>query len=101
MTDSAAALPEAIECPLCLGKGELSRTEVLERQGIKDYARVAQLSAEEAIRLVMKKEKDAEQARWAKFDAELARQLAEAVGAGGRGVGVAAALDPRLAPPRP
>jgi len=100
MTDSAAALPEAIECPLCLGKGELSRTEVLERQGIKDYARVAQLSAEEAIRLVMKKEKDAEQAR-AKFDAELARQLAEAVGAGGRGVGVAAALDPRLAPPRP
>jgi hypothetical protein len=28
-------MPEAIECPLCLGKGELSRTEVLERLGMK------------------------------------------------------------------
>jgi DNA repair exonuclease SbcCD ATPase subunit len=80
MTDSTATLPEAIECPLCLGKGELSRTEVLERLGMKDYARVAQLSAEEAIRLVLKKEKDAEQARWAKFDAELARRVAEVTG---------------------
>jgi hypothetical protein len=73
-------MPEAIECPLCLGKGELSRTEVLERLGMKDFARVAQLSAEEAIRLIMKKEKDAEQARWAKFDAELARRVAEVTG---------------------
>jgi hypothetical protein len=80
MTDSTAALPEAIECPLCLGKGMLSRTEVLERLGMKDFARVAQLSAEEAIRLVLKKEKDAEQARWAKFDAELARRVAEVTG---------------------
>ena len=80
MTDSAAFLPEAIECPLCLGKGELSRTEVLERLGMKDFARVAQVSAEEAIRLVLKKEKDGEQARWAKFDAELARRAAEAAG---------------------
>jgi hypothetical protein len=80
MTDATVQLPEAIECPLCLGKGELSRTEVLERLGMKDFARVAQLSAEEAIRLVLKKEKDAEQARWAKFDAELARRLAEVTG---------------------
>jgi hypothetical protein len=80
MTDSTPALPAAIECPLCLGKGELSRTEVLERLGMKDFARVAQLSAEEAIRLVLKKEKDAEQARWAKFDAELARRVAEVTG---------------------
>src|ERR1035441_7013670 len=80
MTDSTPALPEAIECPLCLGKGELSRTEVLERLGMKDFARVAQLSAEEAIRLILKKEKDAEQARWAKFDAELARRVAEVAG---------------------
>jgi len=80
MTDSKAALPGAIECPLCLGKGELSRTEVLERLGMKDFARVAQLSAEEAIRLFTAKEKDAEQARWAKFDAELARRTAEATG---------------------
>ena len=77
MADSTAALPEAIECPLCLGKGELSRTEVLEGLGMRDFARVAQLSAEEAIRLILKKEKDAEQSRWAKFDAELARRLAE------------------------
>jgi hypothetical protein len=80
MTDSTAALPETIECPLCLGKGELSRTDVLERLGMKDFARVAQLSAEEAIRLLLSKEKDAEQARWAKFDAELARRLAEVAG---------------------
>ena len=80
MTDTAAALPEAIECPLCLGKGELSRTAVLGRLGMRDFARVAQLSAEEAIRLIMKKEKDAEQARWAKFDAELARRVAEVTG---------------------
>ena len=80
MADTAIQLPEIIECPLCLGKGELSRTEVLERLGMKDFARVAQLSAEEAIRLVLKKEKDGEQARWAKFDAELARRLAEVTG---------------------
>ncbi len=80
MTDSTAAMPEAIECPLCLGKGELSRTEVLERLGMKDFARVAQLSAEEAIRLVLKKEKDGEQARWAKFEAELAKRVAEVTG---------------------
>jgi DNA repair exonuclease SbcCD ATPase subunit len=78
MTDSTAALPEAIECPLCLGKGELSRTEVLERLGMKDFARVAQLSAEEAIRLILKKEKDAEQARLAKFEVELTKRLAAA-----------------------
>jgi hypothetical protein len=41
---------------------------------------VAQLSAEEAIRLVLAKEKDAEHARWAKFDAELARRVAEVTG---------------------
>src|ERR1035437_743173 len=80
MTDSIAVLPEVIECPLCLGKGELSRTEVLERLGMKDFARVAQLSAEEAIRLLTVREKDAEQARWAKFDAELARRVAEVTG---------------------
>jgi len=78
MTDSTAVLPEAIECPLCLGKGELSRTEVLEGLGMKDFARVAQLSAEEAIRLILKKEKDAEQARWAKFEVELTKRLAAA-----------------------
>ena len=33
MPESTTAFPENIECPLCLGKGELSRTEVLERLG--------------------------------------------------------------------
>jgi len=70
-------MPDTIECPLCLGKGELGRTEMMERLGMRDYAHVAQLSAEEAIRLIMKKERDAEQARWLKFDAELSRRLAE------------------------
>ncbi len=37
--------PEGIECPLCLGEGKLKRTEVLDRLGVKDFARVAQLSA--------------------------------------------------------
>jgi DNA repair exonuclease SbcCD ATPase subunit len=78
MTDSKADLPETIECPLCLGKGKLSRAEVLERLGMKDFARVAQISAEEAIRLLLAKEKQAEQARWGKFDTELARRVAEA-----------------------
>jgi hypothetical protein len=43
---------ENIECPLCLGEGTLKRTEVLDRLGVKDFARVAQLSAEEAFRLL-------------------------------------------------
>jgi myosin heavy subunit len=70
-------LPETIECPLCLGRGELSRAEVLERLGMKDFARVAQLSAEEAIRLLLKTEKESEQTRWAKFEVELTERLAE------------------------
>jgi hypothetical protein len=43
---------ETIECPLCSGAGELSRAEILDRLGAKDFARVAQLSAEEAFRLL-------------------------------------------------
>ena len=80
MTDSTPALPEAIECPLCLGNGELSRTEVLERLGMIYFARVAQLSAEEAFRLLTVREKDGEQARWAKFEVELTKRLAEVTG---------------------
>ncbi len=77
MADAAPALPELIECPLCIGKGRLSRAEVLERLGMKDFTRVAQLSAEEAIRLIVKKEKESEQARWAKFDAEVTKRVVE------------------------
>ncbi|MGD1080890.1 MAG: hypothetical protein ABR881_21430 [Candidatus Sulfotelmatobacter sp.] len=43
---------DAIECPLCLGEGKLRRTEVLDRLGVKDIARIAQLSAEEAFRIL-------------------------------------------------
>ena len=49
---------DAIECPLCLGEGKLKRTEVLDRLGVKDFARVAQLSAEEAFRLLLEKHKE-------------------------------------------
>ena len=48
MSDS---MRETMECPLCLGAGNLKRTEVLERLGMKDFARIAQISAEEAIQL--------------------------------------------------
>src|ERR1022692_3890528 len=44
---------------------------------MKDFARVAQLSAEEAIRILLKTEKESEQARWAKFEVELTKRLAE------------------------
>jgi hypothetical protein len=80
MTDSNTSLPETIDCPLCLGRGRLSRTEVLERLGMKDHARVAQLSAEEAVRLLVARDKDTEQSRWARFESELARRSAEAAG---------------------
>jgi hypothetical protein len=68
--------PETIECPLCLGQGQMTRAEVLERLGMKDFARVAQLSAEEAIRLLLKIENEAEQGRWAKFELELTKRIA-------------------------
>lgn len=68
---------EAIECPLCLGEGTLKRTEVLDRLGVKDFARVAQLSAEEAFRLLLGKHKDDQQSVWLRFEAELAKRMAE------------------------
>jgi hypothetical protein len=55
MTPESSIVNENIECPLCLGEGNLKRTEVLDRLGVKDFARVAQLSAEEAFRLLNKK----------------------------------------------
>jgi hypothetical protein len=68
---------ETIECPLCLGAGQLARAEILDRLGVKDFARVAQLSAEEAIRLLMSKHQQDEQSGWARFEAELAKRTAE------------------------
>jgi hypothetical protein len=74
MTTEPSVVTETIECPLCLGEGHLKRTEVLDRLGVRDFARVAQLSAEEAFRLLLSKHKQDEQCVWARFEAELAKR---------------------------
>jgi predicted nuclease with TOPRIM domain len=68
---------ETIECPLCSGAGKLSRTEILDRLGVKDFARVAQLSAEEAFRLLQSKHDREHQTAWSRFETELAKRSAE------------------------
>jgi hypothetical protein len=77
MTTQLSMPTEAIECPLCLGEGKLKRIEVLDRLGVKDFARVAQLSAEEAFRLLLQKHQHDEQTVWARFETELAKRTAE------------------------
>jgi len=71
---------EKIECPLCCGAGELSRAEILDRLGVKDFARVAQLSAEEAFRLLQSKHDREHQAAWSRFESELAKRTADIKG---------------------
>jgi len=68
---------ETIECPLCLGAGKLKRTEVLDRLGVKDFARVAQLRAEEAFRLLEQKHTHDHQNAWSRFETELVKRTAE------------------------
>jgi hypothetical protein len=68
---------EKIECPLCCGAGELSRAEILDRLGVKDFARVAQLSAEEAFRLLQSKHSHEHQSVWSRFESELTKRVAE------------------------
>ena len=68
---------EKIECPLCSGAGELSRAEILDRLGVRDFARVAQLSAEEAFRLLQSKHDHDHQSAWSRFETELAKRTAE------------------------
>ena len=80
MSTKAAAVPstsENVECPLCRGTGELSRAEILERLGVRDFARVAQLSAEEAFRLLQTKHDRESQQAWSRFEAELTKRTAE------------------------
>jgi len=80
LSDKAVVIPspsETIECPLCSGAGKLKRTEVLDRLGVKDFARVAQLSAEEAFRLLQNKHNHEHQSAWARFETELAKRTAE------------------------
>jgi hypothetical protein len=74
---SGTSIPTEIECPLCLGEGKLKRTEILDRLGVKDFARVAQLSAEEAFRLLQQKHTQDEQNIWLRFDTELSKRTAE------------------------
>jgi hypothetical protein len=62
---------------LCCGAGELTRAEILDRLGVKDFARVAQLSAEEAIRLLQQKHSNDHQNAWSRFEAELTKRTAE------------------------
>ena len=68
---------ETIECPLCCGAGELTRAEMLDRLGAKDFARVAQLSAEEAFRLLQNKHDREHHSAWSRFEIELAKRTAE------------------------
>ena len=64
MVASDPKLKGNIECLLCLGEGELTRSEVLDRLGVKDLARVAQLSAEEAFRMLLNEHKKEENTLW-------------------------------------
>ena len=68
---------EKIECPLCAGAGELTRAEILDRLGVKDFARVAQLSAEVAFGLLQSKHDREHQTAWSRFEIELAKRTAE------------------------
>jgi len=68
---------ETIECPLCSGAGELTRAEILDRLGVRDFARVAQLSAEEAFRLLQSKRDREHQLSWSRFEAELTKRTVE------------------------
>ena len=77
MTTRPPVPTESIECPLCLGAGRLKRTEILDRLGVKDFARVAQLSAEEAFRLLQNRHDHEHQQVWSRFEIELAKRTAE------------------------
>ena len=77
MNKQSSVSSESIECPLCLGAGRLKRSEVLDRLGVKDFARVAQLSAEEAFRLLQHKQDHDRESAWARFEGELTKRTAE------------------------
>src|SRR5208283_1062706 len=79
MTTRQPLPTESIECPLCLGAGKLKRTEILDRLGVRDFVRVAQLSAEEAFRLLQGKHDHDHQQVWSRFETELAKKTAEII----------------------
>jgi hypothetical protein len=76
-TIDQALVSSQIECPLCLGVGNLKRTEILDRLGVKDFARVAMLSAEEAFRLLNKQHTNDHLSAWARFETELTKRSSE------------------------
>ena len=65
---------ESIECPLCLGEGKLKRIEVLDHLGVRDFARVAQHSVEEAFRPLLQEHSHDHQHAWARFESELEKR---------------------------
>jgi hypothetical protein len=69
-------LPEKMQCPLC-GEGEISRAEVLDRLGMRDFIRIAELTASQALQLLLKQEKQSENTRWQNFEVELTKRLAD------------------------
>ncbi len=71
------SMPTEIECPLCLGEGKLKRTEILDRLGVKDFARIAELSAAEAFRLLQSKHDREHQTAWSRFEIELTKRTPE------------------------
>jgi DNA repair exonuclease SbcCD ATPase subunit len=77
MSDNGSNVNRDIECPLCLGQGKLTRAEVLDRLGVKDLARVAQLSAEEAFRMLLQEHKNQENTLWLRFENELTKRMNE------------------------
>ncbi|MFZ0774704.1 MAG: hypothetical protein WCA49_03290 [Candidatus Sulfotelmatobacter sp.] len=77
MATQPTVADDTMECPLCLGKGQLRRAEVLDRLGVKDLARIAQLSAEEALRMLLSKNKQDENALWLRFEAELTKRVSD------------------------
>jgi hypothetical protein len=62
--------------PLVLRRGG-TQPEILDRLGVRDFARVAQLSAEEAFRLLQNKHDREHQTAWSRFETELAKRTAE------------------------
>lgn len=66
--------------PVVLRPGHLKRSEVLERLGMRDFARIAQQSAEEAFRLLLARHKEQENTLWLRFEAEVAKRLNELSG---------------------
>ena len=64
--------------PACAAaQANSTRAEVLDRLGVKDFARVAQLSAEEAFRLLQSKHDREHQTAWSRFETELTKRTAE------------------------